>query len=171
MPRLRRAGLFLLALLSLLALSATLLLWHRSHRGPDYVHYTSSRQFAVSLISGHGTIDVLVIPRWAQEPELRRGRYDPNVYYGTRYSKRFLGFGTAPQWPEHGGLYVNIPHWFVASASALSTLLFARAAYRGRTRPPGHCPACRYDLRATPDRCPECGSSAPTLPLQKSNPT
>jgi predicted amidophosphoribosyltransferase len=38
----------------------------------------------------------------------------------------------------------------------------ARHLHRRRAATSGLCPACGYDLRATPDRCPECGYAAAT---------
>lgn len=43
---------------------------------------------------------------------------------------------------------------------ALPIAYWARAAAR-RRRDQRRCAACGYDLRATPDRCPECGTISP----------
>ena len=75
----------------------------------------------------------------------------------------FAGFGyrTVVR-PDEFRRAVFVPFW--AIAAALLTLPAARAiafARRRRRVPAGRCPACGYDLRATPDRCPECGTENP----------
>jgi len=56
---------------------------------------------------------------------------------------------------------VVVPHaWLVALTAPLPAWRIARALRRSRRSRVGLCPRCGYDLRATPDKCPECGAVA-----------
>jgi hypothetical protein len=54
---------------------------------------------------------------------------------------------------------IVIPHWVFVTLFAIPPLLRFRAWRRHRRRAKaGTCAKCGYDLRATPGRCPECGT-------------
>lgn len=59
-----------------------------------------------------------------------------------------------------GWYSIEIPFWFLC-AVALAAAGWQFRRLRRLARPPGGCPQCGYDLRATPLRCPECGWLAP----------
>jgi hypothetical protein len=55
---------------------------------------------------------------------------------------------------------LSFPHWALAVVVSVLPIVWL---VRKRFIPPvtGLCPKCGYDLRATPNRCPECGAIAP----------
>ena len=63
---------------------------------------------------------------------------------------------------------IGIPEWFLLTAPAiLPAFWIYRRAKSRHISPPGLCLKCGYDLRATPNRCPECG----TVPLKNVAPS
>jgi hypothetical protein len=64
--------------------------------------------------------------------------------------------------PERWRIF-QFPFWFVAGLTGvLPTFWIARRVRRWRNMA-GLCLACGYDLRATPERCPECGAVPPGM--------
>ena len=53
---------------------------------------------------------------------------------------------------------VRVPYWsFFSLSSVVPALRIASAMRRRHRKSIGLCSSCGYDLRATADRCPECG--------------
>jgi hypothetical protein len=82
-------------------------------------------------------------------------------FVNLRYPLRSALGGTSVMPPPSSLLQVGAPAWLaVVLAAALPAW---RGVYfvRHRRSSRGLCTQCGYDLRATPGRCPECGTSAP----------
>jgi hypothetical protein len=187
-----------LALVSLLLCLAMTGLWARSyvrgeqliagywgyHLHPNYTHYYDAWELDTTNERGRWSVAWRIHPcvagpgRYESSPGAKGNRFevgpiDRNIrsviqsYLDDgRYSGRTatVRYTFRPRWRA-----ISVPH-------PLSTLLLAilpvtaaiHRRRRARRRQHGCCVKCGYDLRATPDRCPECGfipARALTSPL------
>jgi hypothetical protein len=164
--RLRRILLKAATVLSLLLCAATGALWVRSYRTIDDVSYVAdgplpSVSYFANSVDGGMTLDRFV--RSAPSPPTP-GRVPAGFSARHGEPRRFrpplnwLGFGADVRTGPFGIQYeVVVPYYAVVLiTSVLPALALWRYVRRPR-RADGHCPKCGYDLRATPERCPECG--------------
>ena len=135
----------------------------RSFRVHERYEYQSPHDYTALIISKNGRFDLLYVSPWVADEAgwMHFSHSADNSLGGTDYSHRVLGFGGGRQ--LNGGIFVNVPYWFTAAVGALPTLLLVRTERRRRRILRGGCPVCGYDLRATPDRCPECGATPSRL--------
>jgi hypothetical protein len=84
---------------------------------------------------------------------------------------RMLGFGFQTHQSQRGSWrwdiwMLRLPEWLLAiTFAALPAVGLVQFRRDRRRRHAGHCQSCGYDLRATPNRCPECGTVPSPAPL------
>ena len=94
-----------------------------------------------------------------------RPMFEVSARGGWRHGWRGFGIGSEVYAGNGGGSelrYVVAPYWFLFACTGSFALfcVWARARVFRRGRRSGVCRRCGYDLRATPERCPECGEPA-----------
>ena len=162
----RRGGTFLRlgSLLSLVLLIALVALWVRSYWKGDQFGYRTGgggtkETVRTALASYSGRLEMRR-DGWVgagQQGWFLEGRYERPGY---AMDRGFAGFEYRRLNSQLGWLWeVRVPMW--APAALLATTAAAQFTWwlrwRRRSRS-GLCEVCGYDLRATPERCPECGT-------------
>jgi hypothetical protein len=159
------------AALSLILFVVMLVLWVRSYFVLDGIgfarHFWNARGRAtvVEVGSNRGVVQTIIYWYENKTQAARMGsgleifHNHPNPY-AKNYVGFYYSFPSAHLPPIEQDIF--IPYWFVCIIFLAMPPHWLRLRLRAAINT-GMCSKCGYDLRATPDRCPECG----TIPLKK----
>ncbi len=172
MRRLRSILFYALSALSLLLCIGAVKLWLQSYEMPESLSYwTGNRSLQLYSDSGHLALVFAFFPPPPPDAPLRKTywrqeRDYSQSHYASWIRWQSLGFGIGHLKRFDGGLpsykvyLLMMPAWFLSTLLLFFPLKSAKRVWMatvGRVKK-GHCSHCNYDLRATPDRCPECGT-------------
>jgi hypothetical protein len=171
--RWQRPTAFACTIAAAVLLLSSALLWARSYWTLDMVTYDSGWA-EVHLTTGHGRLRTLFqTPGFGyglsrQSTDFSALPFEVGMGDNFQYAREEYQFATPA-----GGLVtitsreLTLPFWSIAISLLFLGLLgmtWAQRARRSARRAAGLCIHCGYDLRATPDRCPECGRLSETCP-------
>ena len=138
--------------------------WAQSYRAQHLISAWFDNDSVYSLRSAEGVLVVIVSRDWSApygtRPDPRlwasthgRGQAIPDTTFWNR--RGFFFSNTA------NGFSIAFPYWLAAAVASVAPVSILWRAARRRYLPRrGLCPHCGYDLRATPGRCPECGTAS-----------
>jgi hypothetical protein len=156
-PAVKRWLVTLAAAASLLLFVATTVLAIRGWFAADFLSVKAGPFYALVMVAPHGVLIVC-----DSSGGIIKARWD--LSFGSNRPTR--GVETSLWWyPKTWRVqappfrFVSVPYWVLLLASILvpGWQLKCRLFHRRQT-PERRCKTCGYDLRATPDRCPECGA-------------
>jgi hypothetical protein len=170
MRRLSRHLLTLCSAASLLLCVAVCALWVRSRDGTDTVIWHRPSTAIIGAASDGELALFFKLKPFSETPYRKPLQYGRNGIVDLEgvassrgnYHRLGAGFGIGNSFVHTGGRVVLLPLWFVIALTALVPILRASVYVRTKLRraTTGICRECGYDLRASPERCPECGTPA-----------
>jgi hypothetical protein len=160
----------LLAGISLLLWVATIAMWVRSYWFADAIQLNRPAWREVATYKGRLYLsgspnNTYSFPMFASEAVTVSSSWSYDLPDYNLIVLRWGGQRGEPscRWFTRGYGFIGVPLWVVAILTAITPALKIRRRYSRAYV--GLCATCGYDLRATPDRCPECG----TIPLKPVN--
>jgi hypothetical protein len=99
-------------------------------------------------------------PLIGQQSRWNRRGFFAEHHYGTLHDGEPVP-PSSPWTQSIGRRLIGTPYWFPAALFALPPTVWVLVRLRRRGKKGrGFCAKCGYDLRATPERCPECAVAA-----------